>query len=90
MSARTKRWILYVPSKKDGNALLQGAAIRAQTWIQDVRDVAPLPEWLMALPMPVLVDTKDQKAYFGGEEQDILARKEPRAAAFGAVEPLSD
>lgn len=90
MSARTKRYILYVSDTKHAAALLRGAAIRAHTWVQDVRDVAPLPEWLLALPLPVLVDTKDQKAYFGGDEAPILERREAKAAVFGGVEPLED
>jgi len=58
------RYVLYVDAASQGGVLDSAPRIRKQTLIQPVAQIQ-VPDWLKALPLPVLVDKMSFQAYYG-------------------------
>ena len=75
----TKRYILYV--EEDSQAkVITDKSIRIQTFIQDVRKLEEIPQWLEELPLPVFVDKVKKEAFYGEGTLKELFNKKPKGA----------
>jgi hypothetical protein len=80
----TKRYVLYTEEDK----FKMPSFLAAQVHIQPLAELQNVPEWLQALPKPLLVDTVKKVGLWGTELDTFIASKRP--SKFVPVESLSD
>jgi hypothetical protein len=84
------RYVLYVTSKAEADALLKRTTIKSTCNVQLLTKLsaASIPQWFAQCESPMLADTQDEVMYYGTAVATFLKSK--TSAAFGVVDSIDE